>query len=62
MVMTWGVLFQAFPLIGEEEGICANRKKTLKFGRSFWAFFFRLLKQAQPRLLMVVGCMLCAHG
>jgi hypothetical protein len=62
MVKIWGVLSQAFPLAWEGEGICANRKKSQRFGRSLRAFFFGLLKQTAPGLLMVAGWLLCAHG
>jgi hypothetical protein len=45
MVKIWGVLSQAFPLAWEGEGICANRKKSQRFGRSLRAFFLDCLRK-----------------
>jgi hypothetical protein len=62
MGMSWGVLYQAFPLTGGKKGrFCPDGKKTRSFRRSFRASFFNLIKQARLSLL-VAGCLLFLHG
>lgn len=63
MEMTWGVLSKPFPLSKGEEGrFCLNCKETCSSGRSFRAFFFRLLRDVKPRSLSAVGCLLNIQG